>query len=334
MSDYETRLSEYLTQRSFDLNVVKLTQDASTREYFRIQYRDVSAIACVYPEAFAAAEHSYLDVTALFERSGLPVAKVYDVDENLGIIVQEDLGDNILRNVLVGSDSATQERLLEKAISLIPRIQAATRLAIESGSIASKLSFDREKLLWELDFFKTHYFTTLRKRPLDNEEDLALQQEFETLSVYLGSRSDVLCHRDFHAANLMIDPNDDLRIIDHQDARMGSAAYDLVSLLLDRVTEIPKDEWINSKIDFFLNERQKLSLPAIDRAVFDHEFKMQTVQRCLKAIGTFSFQAANRRKDYFLPFIKPMFQIVEKALIELEMFPILTKVVSRESNEK
>jgi aminoglycoside/choline kinase family phosphotransferase len=41
---------------------------------------------------------------------------------------------------------------------------------------------------------------------------------------------------DFHAANLMIDERGDLRIIDHQDASMGSPAYDLVSLLLDRVT--------------------------------------------------------------------------------------------------
>ena len=44
----------------------------------------------------------------------------------------------------------------------------------------------------------------------------------------------VLCHRDFHAANLMVDSKNHLRVIDHQDARMGPASYDLVSFLLDR----------------------------------------------------------------------------------------------------
>ena len=41
----------------------------------------------------------------------------------------------------------------------------------------------------------------------------------------------VLCHRDFHSFNLIIDPRRRFRIIDHQDARMGPASYDLVSLL-------------------------------------------------------------------------------------------------------
>jgi aminoglycoside/choline kinase family phosphotransferase len=44
----------------------------------------------------------------------------------------------------------------------------------------------------------------------------------------------VLCHRDYHTANLMVDKQNAIRIVDHQDARMGPASYDLVSLLMDR----------------------------------------------------------------------------------------------------
>lgn len=333
MSDFETRLKTFLHQRGLPTDVFTLTPDASTREYYRIYWNGSTAIACVYPEGFIATEQSYLDVTALFATAGIPVASVHDHDEELGIIILEDLGDTILRNVLIDSEEHKRESLLDSAISLIPRIQAATGLAFETGSIASKLSFDREKLLWELDFFKTHYFTTLKKQPLSDSEDLALLDNFTDLAIHLESKATVLCHRDYHAANLMVMPNGELKIIDHQDARIGSVTYDLVSLLLDRVTEIPSDDWIESKIMYFLSERDKLSLPPINIVEFDHEVKMQTVQRCLKAIGTFSFQSANRGKDYFLPFIKPMFQIVEKSLLELKVFPKLTEVVVKEANE-
>ncbi len=231
----------------------QLTPDASTREYFRVGWRGATAIACVYPEAFTEAEQSYLDVTRLFLAAGLPVAEVLDFDEKLGVIVLEDMGDRILRDEMLASDDARREELIANAIDIIPRIQAATGKAFEMNSIASRLRFDTEKLLWELNFFKEHYFTTFRKQPLSPETDAALTAEFTELCTELESKATVLCHRDFHAANLMIDARGDLRIIDHQDARIGSVAYDLVSLLLDRVTEPPTAEWLAEKRRYFLS---------------------------------------------------------------------------------
>ena len=159
---------------------------------------------------------------------------------------------------------------------------------------------------------------------------LRLTEEFIELSRLLESKASVLCHRDFHAANLMLDSEGRLRIIDHQDARIGSVAYDLVSLLLDRVTEPPSADWLAGKRRFFLDERRKLGLDELDEESFADEFRLQTIQRCLKATGTFSFQSVNRGKTYFVPFIKPMFEIVLRALENLDRFPALTKVVKAE----
>jgi aminoglycoside/choline kinase family phosphotransferase len=131
----------------------------------------------------------------------------------------------------------------------------------------------------------------------------------------------------------MIDPAGNLRIIDHQDARIGSAAYDLVSLLLDRVTEPPSGEWLAAKRRMFLDEREQLGLPVLNEASFASEFRLQTIQRCLKAVGTFSFQSVNRGKTYFIPFIIPMFQIVLRALRNLDRFPVLTDILSNEIDE-
>jgi aminoglycoside/choline kinase family phosphotransferase len=293
-----------------------------------VNWSDGSAIACVYPEAFIEAEQSYLDVSKLFSSADLPVAQVLDFDEALGVIILEDFGDRILRVEMQGGSEEKREELIIRAIDLIPRIQAATARAFETNSIASKLKFDKEKLLWELNFFKEHYFTTLKKQPLPTETDEALTKEFAELCEELETKATVLCHRDFHAANLMLDAEGRLRIIDHQDARIGSVAYDLVSFLLDRVTEPPSADWLAEKRRHFLAQRTRIGLEQIDESHFAYEFRLQTIQRCLKAAGTFSYQSVNRGKTYFVPFLRPMFQIVLRAAENLDRFPTLTSLIA------
>jgi N-acetylmuramate 1-kinase len=330
MSDFVARLHAYLQSRGKQPKFQQLTPDASTREYFRVGWGTETAIVCVYPEPFIAQEQSYLDVTNLFLRAGLPVAPILDFDEALGAIAIADFGDRILREDLLSSDHERREELIDAAIDLIPQIQAATKTAFELNSIASRLKFDVEKLAWELNFFKEHYFATLMNRALSKTEEEAISAEFLELSRELETRANVLCHRDFHAANLMLDEEDELKIIDHQDARIGSTAYDLVSLLLDRVTDLPSSEWLASKRRRFLNGRNELGLETIGEEAFAEEFRLQTVQRCLKAAGTFSYQSSIRGKSYFVPFIKPMFRIVLRAAANIERFPVLQNILARE----
>ncbi len=332
MSEFHERLIRYLQSADRPFKIQQLTPDASTREYFRVFRNDKSQIACVYPEPFLAKEQTYLDVTSLFGSCGLPVARVLDYDESLGIILIEDIGDTILRDVLLSVSNEHREALLNRAIGLIAQVQACTEPAKAANSIASKLRFDEEKLLWELEFFREHYFATYRNRPLSRTVNAALSEEFKKLARWLETKATVLCHRDFHAANLMI-RDDDLFIIDHQDARFGSAAYDLVSLLLDRITDLPSPEWLAEKRRLLLDLRVSVGLPAIDETAFAGEFRMQTVQRCLKAVGTFSYQSSVRGKTYFIPFIEPMFRIVIRALENIGEFPTITTVIAHEIDQ-
>ncbi len=334
MGDSQRKLEEFLETRGRTIaNITHLTADASVREYFRVPWDGVTAVACVYPRQFDPAGNAYLDVTRLFRSGGLPVAEVFDVDGESGVIIQEDLGDTIVREELIQADAVRRARLLDEAISIIARIQTVTDKAFETNSVASRLRFDREKLNWELDFFKQHYFETYRGVPLSPNDDALLSAEFEELSSELESFASVLCHRDFHAANLMLDQTGRMRIIDHQDARLGSPTYDLVSLLLDRITEPPSREWLAEKRRYFLDMRTRFGLAKLDEEDFANEFRLQTIQRCLKAAGTFSFQSAKRGKDYFIPFIKPMFRISIRATESLGRFPAIREVLSREIAE-
>ena len=132
----------------------------------------------------------------------------------------------------------------------------------------------------------------------------------------------------------MIDSNGNLRIIDHQDARIGAASYDLVSLLVDRILEVPSIAWLREKRLFFLEAREKVGLKHIDPDDFALEFRLQTIQRCLKAIGTFSYQSVNRGKTHFVQYIEPMFRVVLQAARRLERFPHLQTIIERQINEK
>ena len=324
------RLEHYLGAGSVEAQIEPITPDASTRRYFRFKHDGRSCVACVYPDDIKHAAHNYVDVTNLFRANGLPVAELYHFDEVNGIVIVEDLGDRIVRNELESANVKNKEAVIREAIGLIAKIQAATQAAEDTNSIAGRLRFDTEKLLWELNYFKIHYFTTYKKEPLDPNVDHAIDEELQELSRDLETCATVLCHRDFHAANLMLDQHSNLRIIDHQDARLGSPTYDLVSLLLDRVTETPDETWIREMKDHFFEMRSVCGLPAFDRGAFDREFELQTIQRCLKAAGTFSFQSAVREKRYFIPFIAPMFRITLDAIDRLHRFPNLRSLLAQQ----
>ena len=326
----QTRVEAFLAQRGKATKalIIPLTPDASTRVYFRVPWKRGTAVAAVYPEPFDETVHPYLDVTRLFLECQLPVPEIYEVDGVLGIIMQEDLGDNQLCKVFETATADEREALIEKSIELIARTQAATAKAFELDSIASRLAFDEAKLAWELNFFFEHYFGSYRKESLSHGRTAELKAELNDIAADLAARPRVLCHRDFHSFNLIMDKQGRLRIIDHQDARMGPATYDLVSLLLDRVTCAPSLAEIRAHRLFLLAARERLGLLPYDPDEFSREFRLMTVQRCLKACGTFSYQVGVRgRVDPYEQFINPMLEIAGQAADWLQRFPVLRRMI-------
>jgi aminoglycoside/choline kinase family phosphotransferase len=323
------RLESFIRQQEVTPGeVVALTPDASTRKYFRINWKKGRAVAAVYPEPFDPEFHPYLDVTRLFLDCKIPVPEIYAVDGGAGIIVQEDLGDQQLFQFYEDESEERCEEYKEEAIRLIARIQKATDRAYELHSIASRLAFDEAKLSWELEFFFDHYFGSLRHETLRHGEAAELKAELNDIAAELSAAPRVLCHRDYHASNLMVDQGERLRVVDHQDARMGPASYDLVSFLLDRQPCPPSLAELRGHRLFFLEERRLLGLGVIDPDEFAREFRLMTIQRGLKAIGTFSYQTAVcGRGAVYEPFIQPTLQIVMQAAEWLDRFPTLRQLL-------
>jgi aminoglycoside/choline kinase family phosphotransferase len=86
--------------------------------------------------------------------------------------------------------------------------------------------------------------------------------------------------------------------IDYQDARMGPATYDLASLLRDAYVDLP-EELVADLVEEF---RQRAA-PQESREVFGRRFELMSVQRNLKALGTFGYVATVRRNPVYLEYV-------------------------------
>jgi N-acetylmuramate 1-kinase len=317
----------HLNEQAERLTVTRLTGDASTRAYFRVQSDRASLVVALYSEHFDESERAsdrlariealdpssrltfandpcaHMEVTQLFLDTGLAVPRILTASGSTRALLLEDVGDVRLQDWLEGQTPTERMDEYRRAIRMIVTIQDATPLAVSSNSICSFLAFDEMKLKWELGFFFANYFNRFLGMKLDAETSQAVQQEFRTLCSELSSRPRVLVHRDYHARNLMIHRGE-LVIIDHQDARMGPASYDLASLVKDPYTALGPAS-AKELVDYFveLKAAAKLRLDDVDQ--FRNEMELMTIQRMLKAIGTYSYQAAIAKNPAYVGYIEP-----------------------------
>jgi aminoglycoside/choline kinase family phosphotransferase len=294
LSTVEPRVDAFLAERLPGAVALPLAGDASSRSYYRVPGRN--AVLALYPEPFAPSSSPFLEVRELLQGFGLPVPRLLDVDGDRGILLLEDLGDETLQETLKGAGEAEREALYREALGQVTAFQRASAVGPRSASCYS-LAFDTEKLSWELHYFVKHFLEGLRGRALSVSDRAALQEAFHALASEIASFPRVLCHRDFHSRNLMRHQGV-LFWIDFQDARLGPATYDLVSLLRDSYVSLPA-EFIEEFAERFRAE----ALPEEDPATFRRRFGLVSLQRNLKALGTFGFMAKERGKTIYLQYV-------------------------------
>ncbi len=100
---------------------------------------------------------------------------------------------------------------------------------------------------------------------------------------------------------------------------MGLAQYDLASLLRDSYVVL-RDELRESLLDYYLSRVEEKTGEKIDRPRFRYIFDMTSLQRNLKAIGTFAFQAVGRNNSSYLKYIPNTLNYVRKNLEKYDEF--------------
>ena len=299
--DTRERIQGYLDRSGLAANnprVVPLTPDASDRRYFRILIPGgPSIVLSLYSAPFQVDKLPFVNVATLMAKMPVPIPQVIGHAEDLGVLALQDLGDVTLQAHLGAATPAEHAALYRQAVALIATLQKRGEQLESPDYLPYGISFDVDKLTWELDFFTRHFLEAYRGVTLSDSERTTLREEFGVMVHELASEPRVLCHRDYHSRNLMLCESD-LYIIDFQDARMGPDTYDLVSLLRDSYVDLPNST-VNELIAYFL----ALKGVAGEDPDFRRRFDVMALQRNLKALGTFGYQTTARRNPVYIQYI-------------------------------
>jgi len=278
--------------------VVPLTGDASDRRYFRVLSRgDASFVLAVNATPFDYNALPFVNVSRLFATMPVPVPRILGEAADLGVLALEDLGDVTLQAHVGAAPIQAHAALYRQAVAIIDVIQRRGAELAAPGYIPYGIAFDVDKLMWEMDYFIKHFVEGYRGAALGDAERHALRAECRVFVEELAGEPRVLCHRDYHSRNLMVHAGQ-LHVIDYQDARMGPDTYDLVSLLRDSYVDLPAVV-VDEHIAHFL----ALQGRSHGEAEFRRRFDVMALQRNLKALGTFGYQAAVRRNSVYIQYI-------------------------------
>lgn len=244
--------------------------DASFRRYFRLTAGDESwVIMDAPPEKEDCGP--FVKVATLIESAGVHSPHIFDFEKSQGFMRLADLGSTAYLDKL-NKDMADQ--LYHDAITAIVKMQ----------TIEAELpAYDTELLQFEMSLFKDWFLAKHLSVELDDQQLATWQQAVKLLTESALQQDAVFVHRDYHSRNLMIANENNPGVIDFQDAVIGPASYDLVSLIKDCYIAWPRKkqlEWI----DFYL-QASPLSL---DAGQFVKQLDLMGMQRHLKAIGIFA----------------------------------------------
>src|SRR5882762_6044146 len=173
------RIGQYLRESGLagrNERVVPLTGDASDRKYFRIIPSDgPSIVLALHAGPIDFATLPFANVAALLERIPLPVPGILGHADDLGVLALQDLGDVTLQAHLGAASPAEHAALYRQAVALIATLQKRGEQLASPEYLPYGISFDVEKLTWELDFFTKHFLEAYRGVTLADDQRSALR---------------------------------------------------------------------------------------------------------------------------------------------------------------
>ena len=285
------------------LSITKIQGDASSRQYFRVTGTNGSSIAC-YDKAFNTSSvdtFPFLVVHTLLARHAIAVPAILATDAENNILLLEDCGDLLLQNVF---NSAIQHTIPDRYREILDTLVQLQTIRGHNNQIPFSICFDKEKLMFEFDFFIQHALRNYFAPAFGEELIGKLRYEFETIAeILVKPQHFVLNHRDFHSRNILIHQNKPV-IIDFQDARMGLPQYDAVSLIKDSYVSL--DPSLADELKAY--HYHALSGNGLTSMSFDEYlfyFDIMAFQRNIKAIGTFCYQTRIVKNNAFELSIAP-----------------------------
>ncbi len=295
------------------IECILLKGDASDRNYYRVKYGlksspEFQCSVIIMQLAKLETEPDFNCMQMFLRNLDIPVPNIFHFDKKQGLLFLMDCGDTHLADKIVEEPEKTVF-WYQKAIDIIVAFHIQATNTITPDIPAHSLFFDEEKLMWEMDFMLEHYAQGMLMSTMDEKNNV--REALRTLCKTLSKEDRVFTHRDYHSRNIMI-LNDKLKVIDFQDARMGPCQYDLVSLLKDSYVVL-NESTRNELLKYYI-ECMEQNGREIIRESFYKIFEWMSLQRNLKAIGTFAYQHNVLGNDRYLQYIEPTLEYIRQTL--------------------
>ncbi|GHD66776.1 aminoglycoside phosphotransferase family protein [Jeongeupia chitinilytica] len=275
--------------------------DASVRHYWRAVWPERSLIVMQADPALFDAR-PFLARQAELAAAGIRVPTVLAQDADAGLVLLEDLGESLLAPQL--SDESRARDWYLRAIDVLVAMQVC--MASESLPVFDTAFMQREMEIGREWYLERHLGATL-----DGEALASWQRSCALISAFNASQSTGFMHRDYHSRNLMI-KDDELVVIDFQDAVRGPLGYDLVSLLRDAYVDWEEAFVLDLAIRYWEKARAAGLPVQADFGDFYKAFEWLGLQRHLKVLGLFARLHHRDGKSRYLADIPRVLNYVNK----------------------
>ncbi len=227
----------------------------------------------------------FVRLAHLFAEYDLPVPRILASNTERGYTLMTDVGGHDLEHAYANGRA---DEAVAKAIKHLHGLQAIP--------VCEVPPYTEHRFLQELDIFAQWFLSSW----LGMQRPKGWREDCRSLVHVLLKQPTTVIHRDYHCQNLLVD-NDELGIVDFQDALAGPALYDLASLLRDcyhRFSEADIARYLSQYLDgcelTFDDPAKRLDLTAL--------------QRQLKAVGIFARLHLRDGKDTHLRYIRPVLE--------------------------
>ena len=291
----------------------KISGDASFRKFYRSKKKK-SIIVIAYKEKTKNLL-IYDAINKILIKNNIIAPKLLNQNYYKNFIEIEDLGNQTIYQMLKKRDK-DQYQIFKKIIKTLNKIQLVKDKKIKNFKNKSyKIEDYKNKfLLDEAKLFNVWY----AKKKLSQKKlklfNTKFNKEIKFLLSKLNYKNNTFVHRDFHISNLIITSNNQIGLIDNQDALIGNKAYDLASLIDD--VRYKTSNTLKEKVyNYYLSTNKTVS-----RSKFRNDFDILSVVRNLKIIGIFMRLSERDSKKKYLKLIPYAWHMIDNRINKNNVF--------------
>ncbi len=320
MTDRNHLIEEFLAANGWQGAVRKpLDGDASFRRYERLTQGDRQAMLM---DAAGGGENvdAFVAVARHLKSLGFSAPDIFARNKPHDMVLLEDLGDDTYTRVLEGAKEHDRDKeagLYALAVDVLIKLHGIPAERVSPPGLAP---YDDEKLLEEAFLLTDWTLPRFTGEELPQKTRDAYRDAWLEVFPAVHQQPKTLVLRDYHVDNLMALPGRDgvarCGLLDFQDAVLGAAAYDLMSLLEDARRDIEPD------LKAAMLGRYFSAYPDLDQKEFEAVFAILAAQRHAKVIGIFTRLCMRDGKPAYLVHIPRVWRLLEAALAHPALGPV------------